>query len=83
MNNRSFQKAINLVFTFALVFGLLLPASTTLAAPRPPARPNDTQYSSQWNLNGTIWGINAPAAWNITTGSDVVVAVIDTGYYRS
>lgn len=41
--------------------------------------PNDPQFSSQWDMSGT-WGINAPTAWNITTGStSVVVAVIDTG----
>ena len=41
--------------------------------------PNDPQYTNQWNYKGT-WGINAPAAWNITTGlSTTVVAVVDTG----
>ena len=43
--------------------------------------PNDPDYvnGDQWQLNGT-WGINAPAAWNVTTGSDqVIVADIDTG----
>jgi serine protease len=41
--------------------------------------PNDPQYSTQWNYKGT-WGINAPAAWNITTGlASTVVAVVDTG----
>ncbi len=43
--------------------------------------PNDPQYTngSEWQLNGT-WGINAPAAWNVTTGSDgVVVADVDSG----
>lgn len=47
---------------------------------RPMLVPNDTSYSSyQWNLNGT-YGIQAPAAWDITTGSTgVVVAVLDTG----
>ena len=35
------------------------------------AAPNDPNYvnGSQWQLNGT-WGINAPAAWNVTIGSD-------------
>ncbi|MFM8395426.1 MAG: hypothetical protein ACKOB4_16050, partial [Acidobacteriota bacterium] len=34
---------------------------------------------SLWGLNGT-YGVNAPSAWDITTGSSgVVVAVIDTG----
>lgn len=38
--------------------------------------PNDPRYASQWGLSK----INAPAAWERTTGSpNVVVAVIDTG----
>ncbi|MBI5842457.1 MAG: S8 family serine peptidase [Chloroflexi bacterium] len=41
--------------------------------------PNDVQYVNQWHYSGT-WGINAPAAWDITTGSSsIVVAVVDTG----
>lgn len=57
-------------------------------APAPAARPlqispNDPQYSNQWHYYET-WGINAPAAWDITTGSSsVVVAVIDTGITNS
>ncbi|WP_206107712.1 S8 family serine peptidase [Paludisphaera rhizosphaerae] len=45
------------------------------------ATPNDPQYSdgTQWGLNGT-YGINAPTAWNTSTGSTkTTVAVIDTG----
>lgn len=45
------------------------------------SEPNDTRYVSgdQWGLNGT-YGINAPKAWNINTGSSSVrVGVIDTG----
>lgn len=45
--------------------------------------PNDTHYSLQWHYfapTATTVGINAPAAWDITTGSSsIVVAVIDTG----
>ena len=38
--------------------------------------PNDPYFPSQWNLSR----IEAPAAWDITTGSDkVVVAFIDSG----
>ncbi len=41
--------------------------------------PNDPLYSQQWHYFGA-YGINLPAAWDITTGSSsVVVAVIDTG----
>ncbi len=43
------------------------------------ATPNDPQYANQWHYYDT-WGIHAPGAWDITTGSsNVVVAVIDTG----
>ena len=45
--------------------------------------PNDPQYGNQWHYfapGAGHYGINAPAAWDITTGSSsVVVAVIDTG----
>ena len=43
--------------------------------------PNNPYYTNgtQWGLNGT-WGINAPTAWNTTTGSyHVIVADVDTG----
>jgi serine protease len=39
------------------------------------AVPNDPSYGSQWHYPQ----INLPAAWNITTGSPVIVAVLDTG----
>ena len=42
----------------------------------PDVIPNDPYYPSQWNLHK----IGAPAAWQITTGSDkVVIAIIDSG----
>ncbi|MEO6277928.1 S8 family peptidase [Roseateles sp.] len=41
--------------------------------------PNDSSYSSQWDLYETTGGIRAPAAWDLATGSGIVVAVIDTG----
>lgn len=41
--------------------------------------PNDPQFSSLWGLSASK-GINAPSAWDVSTGSsDVVVAIIDTG----
>ncbi len=45
------------------------------------AVPNDTQYSTLWGLNqGTDVDIDAPEAWDVTTGKkSIVVAVIDTG----
>ena len=43
------------------------------------ATPNDPDFTKLWGLSSNS-GINAPAAWDISTGSrDVVVAVIDTG----
>ncbi|MBM4464475.1 MAG: hypothetical protein FJ014_02715 [Chloroflexi bacterium] len=42
----------------------------------PDVIPNDPYFSSQWNLPR----IEAPAAWDITTGSDkVVIAFVDSG----
>jgi subtilisin family serine protease len=51
------------------------------------ATPNDTRFSELWGLHNTGQtggtadaDIDAPEAWNTTTGSDsVIVAVIDTG----
>src|SRR5690349_18064362 len=42
--------------------------------------PNDTRYGDQWHYFESTAGINAPAAWDKSTGTGVVVAVIDTGY---
>ncbi|KUL31113.1 S8 family peptidase [Streptomyces regalis] len=47
---------------------------------KPLATPNDTEYSKQWDLFETTAGMNVPGAWDVTTGSGVTVAVIDTGY---
>lgn len=41
--------------------------------------PNDPEFTNQWSYSG-VFGINAPAAWDITSGSSsLIVAVIDTG----
>lgn len=43
----------------------------------PTAVPNDPYFGALWGMSGVI---NAPAAWETTTGdANVVVAVIDTG----
>jgi serine protease len=42
--------------------------------------PNDTRYNEQWHYFEAAGGINAPPAWDKSTGTGVVVAVIDTGY---
>ncbi|MCL3837658.1 S8 family serine peptidase [Aeromicrobium duanguangcaii] len=47
----------------------------------PSATANDPRFrdGSLWNLTGA-WGVEAPQAWDITTGSgNVRVAVVDTG----
>ncbi|WP_425605948.1 S8 family peptidase [Lysobacter firmicutimachus] len=45
----------------------------------PLITPNDTRYGEQWGYTDADAGINAPSAWDISTGTGVVVAVIDTG----
>lgn len=49
---------------------------------QPMLVPNDPSFPDQWHYaGGATYGINAPPAWDVTTGSpDVVVAVLDTGY---
>lgn len=42
--------------------------------------PNDPRYNEQWHYFEAAGGINAPAAWDKSTGSGVVVGVVDTGY---
>jgi len=42
---------------------------------RPAATPNDPQFSAAWHLAK----IQAPAAWDITTGSATPIAVLDSG----
>jgi serine protease len=41
--------------------------------------PNDTYYNLQWHYFETAGGINLPTAWDVSTGSGVTVAVLDTG----
>ncbi len=45
----------------------------------PVLTPNDTRYTDQWHYFGATAGINAPAAWDKSNGSGIVVAVVDTG----
>jgi serine protease len=47
---------------------------------RPMLTLNDTRYNEQWHYFEAAGGLNVPGAWDITNGSGVVVAVIDTGY---
>lgn len=42
--------------------------------------PNDPLYKYQWHLNNSVYGgIHTEAAWGVSQGSGVTVAVIDTG----
>jgi len=47
---------------------------------RPLFTPNDPQYAQQWHYFEAAGGLNLPQAWDITTGTNVRVAVIDTGF---
>lgn len=45
--------------------------------------PNDPYYPYQWHLDNPVYGgIGMEEAWNVSTGSGVTVAVIDTGIRR-
>jgi len=44
------------------------------------ATPTDPRYADQWHYYETAGGLRLPAAWDVSTGTGVVVAVIDTGY---
>lgn len=44
------------------------------------ATPTDPRYTEQWHYYETAGGLRLPTAWDKSTGSGVVVAVIDTGY---
>ncbi len=42
--------------------------------------PNDARYNEQWHYFENNGGLNLPSAWDVTTGSGVTIAVLDTGY---
>lgn len=46
---------------------------------KPLLTPNDPQFSQQYGVGTGAGGINATGAWDVATGSGVVVAVLDTG----
>ncbi len=46
----------------------------------PQTNPNDSLYPTQWNLT-QAYGINMPAAWDISSGlASMVIGILDTGY---
>ncbi|NHZ79133.1 S8 family serine peptidase [Massilia sp. CCM 8695] len=46
----------------------------------PMFTPNDPRYSEQWHYGDSTGGLRLPAAWDLATGTGIVVAVIDTGF---
>ena len=46
---------------------------------RPLLTPNDTDYAQQWGFQDADAGIRANQAWDVATGSGIIVAVLDTG----
>jgi serine protease len=42
--------------------------------------PNDPGYRAQWHYYEPVGGLDLPAAWDLSIGSGIVVAVIDSGY---
>lgn len=54
--------------------------AASLPAASVQSRPDDPYFAGyQWHLLEGPGGIHAPAAWDISTGAGVVVAVLDTG----
>lgn len=45
----------------------------------PTLSPNDTRYGQQWHYFQATAGVDLPRTWDRSTGSGVVVAVLDTG----
>jgi serine protease len=44
------------------------------------ATANDPLYAQQWDYTDATAGLRVPGAWDLSTGTGVKVAVIDTGY---
>ena len=45
----------------------------------PMLTPNDTRYGEQWGYFDADAGIRANTAWDVSTGTNTIVAVLDTG----
>lgn len=46
---------------------------------RTMATPNDPRYDEQWHYRNSAVGANVAGAWDTSTGSGVIVAVVDSG----
>ena len=42
---------------------------------QPMATPNDPYFAQQWHYHEPAGGINLPAAWDVTTGSNAITAL--------
>jgi serine protease len=47
---------------------------------RKMATANDPYYAQQWDYTDATGGLRLPAAWDLSTGTGIKVAIIDTGY---
>ena len=74
---RGAAEAAQLASEIESVDGIAEAALDTRA--HPDAIPNDPQFASQWSLTDPVSGIAASAAWDLTTGTGAVIAVIDSG----
>ncbi|MGH8084887.1 MAG: S8 family peptidase [Lysobacter sp.] len=58
----------------------LMPRARRADLAQPQLNVDDEYYAQyQWHLHNAVGGIDAPAAWDASTGAGVVVAVLDTG----
>lgn len=54
--------------------------TAALGDAKPNLVPNDPNYAAyNWHFFSPTGGVNAPAAWDVSRGAGVVVAVLDTG----
>jgi serine protease len=46
---------------------------------KPVLTPNDPRYAEQWGYQDADAGIRANTAWDVATGTNTIIAVLDTG----
>ncbi|MFC3814077.1 S8 family peptidase [Lysobacter sp. GCM10012299] len=77
------DRKLDLVATKKLMIELMKDPAVLAVEPdrlrKPLMVPNDPLYAQQWHYKNGPGGINVEPAWDISTGSGVVVAVLDTG----
>lgn len=85
--NTSRQRYLALLRLLSLLLWAGLALTLQAASARPLAQPNDPFFADQWNLydpgthsQAITPDINAPAAWDVTTGtSEMITAILDSG----